>query len=147
MKTLLLLFGILALSFEGCSSSSNLESSNVPKIKFFLASEASTVSYLSEGDSLKTTLPKLLYSVKPDYPNIAKMARVNGSVLMKAWIDTSGVVQRDIVMRSDADIFNQSVVDAVIRWKFSPLIYRGVVSPCWSEIPISFENGNITMPQ
>jgi len=88
MKLLIIFLSLLSFSFEGCSSSLNSESTRIPKIRFFLAAEGSNVNYLPESDTLNIVLPKLLQSVKPHYPNIAMRAGVNGSVIMRAWIDT-----------------------------------------------------------
>ncbi len=144
MKTILTV-SLAAILLAGCASSYDTTNELAPQIKYFLSSNGSITNYLATTDSLNVGLPKLLQSVVPIYPEIARRARVVGSVLIRAWIDSTGIVKKCQVVRTDAEIFNLSAVDAVMQWKFSPYVDNGIILPCWSEILITYNNGIITM--
>lgn len=67
------------------------------------------------------TIPVPSYKTNPKYPYRAKRLGINGEVKIKFLVDKEGVVSRiSIIEANPPDIFNQSVLDAVSSWKYSP---------------------------
>jgi protein TonB len=58
------------------------------------------------------------------YPAIARMAHVQGVVILEAVLDVEGRVDSVRVLRSIAQL-DQSAVDAVKRWRFTPALLNG----------------------
>lgn len=59
---------------------------------------------------------------KIKYPEIAKRAGLEGSVVLSAIIDTAGNIKNIEVELSDAEMFNKSAIDALKSTKFIPII-------------------------
>jgi TonB family protein len=63
--------------------------------------------------------------VPPEYPEMARVARVQGSVVMAAIIGKDGTVQNLKVISSDSPLLNQAALDAVKQWKYRPYLLNG----------------------
>ncbi len=63
--------------------------------------------------------PRLLFSVLPVYPTVAKRDRVEGDVTVQAHIDTAGNVIRMKVVSGPPPL-HQAAMDALRRWKYEP---------------------------
>jgi protein TonB len=69
------------------------------------------------GGDLKP--PRRIYAIDPQYPFIAKQAKVSGVVVIDAVIDEQGnVVQAHVV--SGPPLLLASALDAVVKWKYEP---------------------------
>lgn len=68
--------------------------------------------------------PRLLKKVDAIYPEIARVAGVEGVVILEAETDTQGNVVRVQVLRS-IPLLDQAAVDAVRQWKYEPMIIDG----------------------
>lgn len=64
--------------------------------------------------------PGLIKKVEPQYPPIARTARIEGSVVVDAVIQKDGSVSDVTVLSSSNKMFEQAVIDAVRRWRFTP---------------------------
>jgi TonB family protein len=68
--------------------------------------------------------PKLVNSVMPVYPTIARSAGVEGSVVVEASIGPSGdVVSAKVI--SGQPILRQAALDALRKWKYQPATLNG----------------------
>ena len=83
-------------------------------------------------------LPEIVKAAKPDYPEAAKKAGIEGKVFVKALIDKDGNPKKAIVIKSDAEIFNQSAVDATMKSKFTPAVNMGEKIAVWIVLPYRF---------
>ena len=63
--------------------------------------------------------------VKPAYPPMAKIARVQGSVVLAAIIGKDGTIQNLRVISSASPLLNQAAVEAVKQWRYKPYILNG----------------------
>jgi len=63
--------------------------------------------------------PRLLSSVLPVYPPLARQSGVEGNVIIQADIDTAGNVVGMKVVSGPA-LLHQAAMDAVRRWKYEP---------------------------
>lgn len=70
------------------------------------------------------TAPVKVSDAAPVYPAIARLARVEGVVILEAVLDVEGRVDSVRVLRSIAQL-DQSAVDAVKRWRFTPALLNG----------------------
>ena len=64
--------------------------------------------------------PGLIRKVEPQYPPIARTARLEGSVTVDAIIKSDGTVSEVKVLRSTSAMFDQACIDAVRQWRFTP---------------------------
>jgi periplasmic protein TonB len=68
--------------------------------------------------------PTKIVDIRPVYPEVARSARVEGTVVIEAVIDTAGRVTNCRVIKS-APLFDQSALDAVSQWRYTPSTYNG----------------------
>ncbi len=68
--------------------------------------------------------PRKIVDVRPAYPDIARKARVEGTVILESVLDTSGNVTQLRVIRS-VPLLDQAALDAVRQWKYTPTQYGG----------------------
>jgi periplasmic protein TonB len=74
------------------------------------------------GGDLKP--PRRIYAIDPEYPFIAKQAKVQGTVVIDAVIDEQGnVVQAHVV--SGPGLLLASALEAVGKWKYEPTRLNG----------------------
>jgi protein TonB len=68
--------------------------------------------------------PRKIADVRPVYPEIARLTRVEGTVILEAVLDTTGRVTQLRVIKS-APMFDQAALDAVRQWRYTPSLYGG----------------------
>jgi protein TonB len=64
--------------------------------------------------------PGLIKRVEPRYPPIAQTARIEGTVVLDAVIGQDGSVKDIKVLKSAHVSLEQSAVDALRQWRYSP---------------------------
>jgi protein TonB len=72
----------------------------------------------------EVTAPALLERVEPTYPPLAVRAKVTGLVILEAVVDRDGRVEDVRVLRS-APFLDAAAVEAVSKWRYSPLLLNG----------------------
>jgi len=77
---------------------------------------------LRVGGAVKT--PERLTYVVPDYPNIAKQAKIQGTVILEVLIAKDGSVSATKVLKP-MPLLDQAAVDAVKQWKYAPSFLDG----------------------
>ena len=68
--------------------------------------------------------PRKIVDARPIYPEIARTARVEGTVILEAVLDTGGRVTQLRVLRS-VPMLDQAALDAVRQWRYTPSLYGG----------------------
>lgn len=81
--------------------------------------------------------PVIIARVKPEYPELARQAGIEGRVIVKALIDENGDVKKVSVLQGD-DIFRESAVSAMYQTKFKPAINANRPVKVWITIPFNF---------
>jgi periplasmic protein TonB len=81
--------------------------------------------------------PVRLRNVAPVYPEMARMARVQGVVIIEAVISTTGDVVEARVLRSQP-MLDQAAIDAVRQWKYTPSLLNGVPVPVIMTVTVTF---------
>lgn len=75
----------------------------------------------------------------PLYPEEAKKQKLEGTVWIKIWVDKKGNAHKAVVLKSDAEIFNQPSIDAALKWKFEPAMVKGKPIDVWVSIPFKYK--------
>jgi len=82
----------------------------------------------------------LVSGPKPDYPEVARQARIQGTVELKAIIGKDGKVQDLKVMNGNPLLVN-AALDAVHKWVYRPTLLNGVPVNVATEIDVTFTLG------
>ena len=69
--------------------------------------------------------PERIVYVQPEYPELARRARVAGPVLIQAIIDKQGNVIEAEVLRGLRLGLDEAALAAVLQWKYTPTYYSG----------------------
>jgi protein TonB len=85
----------------------------------------------------KTPVP--VKEVKPDYPDIAKRAGVEGTVWVKILVDKDGKAKKEVIVKSDAEIFNDPSIEAAKQYVFTPAIMNNGPVAVWVVIPFRYK--------
>jgi protein TonB len=80
---------------------------------------------------------KLITSVPPVYPTLAKTQHVSGGVTIDALIDASGRVTTMKVI-SGPTLLQQAAMDALKQWKYQPATLNGTAVPMHLTVTIQF---------
>ena len=77
-------------------------------------------------------------NVDPTYPQMAKIARVQGPVVLAAVIGKDGTIQNLRVVSTASPLLNQSALDAVKQWRYRPYILNGEPVEVDTTITVNF---------
>lgn len=80
---------------------------------------------------------KLLTSVSPVYPSLAKNQRISGDVRVDALVDAAGRVTTAKVISGPA-LLQQSAMDAIRSWKYQPATLDGKPVPMHLTVTLQF---------
>jgi protein TonB len=83
--------------------------------------------------------PTIVKRVDPLYPEIARKAEIEGKVWAKVWIDKEGKIRQVVIIKSDSEIFNQAVIDAINKWVFTPALMSTGPVAVWLSLPFVFK--------
>jgi len=81
--------------------------------------------------------PKLVRRIEPDYPEIARQARVEGVVILEATTDVFGRVTGVRMLRS-LPLLDAAAVDAVRQWVYEPMVINGRPRPVTFTVTVRF---------
>ena len=84
--------------------------------------------------------PRKTVDVRPVYPEVARLARKEGMVILEAVLDTSGRVTQLRVIRSEP-LLDQAAIDAVRQWRYAPSTYGGKPVSVLMTITVRFTLG------
>lgn len=99
------------------------------------AARAGDVGPIQAGSTLGVL--KKLTHVEPVYPSDAATAGVEGTVIVEAKIDAEGRVESARVVRSIPPL-DQAALDAVMRWRFEPLMFEGEPTALYTTLTVKF---------
>ena len=80
---------------------------------------------------------RLIFAPKPEYPPLAKMARIQGSVRLEAIISKDGTIQ-DLKVVSGHPLLVKSAIEAVSRWRYQPTLLNGEPVEVVTEVDVNF---------
>jgi protein TonB len=76
--------------------------------------------------------------VEPQYPPIAKIAHLSGTVVLRAIISKTGAVVNLEVSSSTNPMFNNAAMDAVKQWKYKPYLLNNEPTDVDTTITVNF---------
>ena len=85
----------------------------------------------------KIHAPSKLNNIAPVYPPMAKQARVEGTVILEATISPEGRVM-DVKVLRGIPLLDNSALDAVKQWKYSPTLLNGTPVPVVMTVTVNF---------
>jgi protein TonB len=80
---------------------------------------------------------KLIFGPRPEYPPLAKMARIQGKVVLEAIISRDGTIQ-DLKVVSGHPLLVKSAREAVQRWRYQPTLLNGEPVEVITEVEVNF---------
>lgn len=86
------------------------------------------------------TPPQLTHRVEPEYPSLARRAKIQGIVILEATVDERGRVTDVSTLRSHP-LLQNAAVDAVRQWRYQPLVLNGIPTPFVLTVTVSFSTG------
>ena len=87
------------------------------------------VSHWAEGN--------LIYRVQPIYPALARQARIQGPVELRAIISKSGMIENLVVVRGHPMLV-PAAIDAVRQWRYRPYLLNNEPIEVETEITVNF---------
>jgi periplasmic protein TonB len=87
------------------------------------------VSHWAEGN--------IIYRVQPAYPPIARLARVQGTVELRAIVSKAGTIE-NLVVVSGPPTLVKSAIEAVRQWRYRPYLLNNEPIEVETEITVNF---------
>jgi protein TonB len=87
------------------------------------------ISHWAEGN--------LIYRVQPIYPPLARQARIQGAVELRAIISKSGTIENLVVLRGHPMLV-PAAINAVRQWRYRPYLLNGEPIEVETEITVNF---------
>jgi protein TonB len=84
-------------------------------------------------------LPRVVQSVKPEYPEIARRSMIEGKVAVKVLVGKDGKVRKSAVVSTDNEVFNQSALDAAGKYVFTPGMMNNGPVQVWVTLRFEFK--------
>jgi periplasmic protein TonB len=93
------------------------------------AAHAPRVSRMMEGN--------LIYRVQPQYPMLARQARVQGMVVLRAVITGEGKIA-NLQVISGSPLLVQSAIEAVLQWRYRPYYLNNSPVEVETQVTVNF---------
>jgi protein TonB len=87
------------------------------------------VSHWAEGN--------IIYRVQPTYPSLARQARVQGTVELRAIISKAGTIENLLVVRGHP-MLSAAALEAVKQWRYRPYLLNNEPVEVETEITVNF---------
>jgi periplasmic protein TonB len=87
------------------------------------------VSHMMEGN--------LIYRVQPQYPPLARQARVQGIVVLRAVISREGKIE-NLQVISGHPLLVKSAIDAVLQWRYRPYFLNSEPVEVETQVTVNF---------
>jgi protein TonB len=82
--------------------------------------------------------PRLIYQPKPEYPQLARVARIEGAVEFEAVISKDGTIEELKVLRGHPFLV-KAALEAVRQWRYQPTLLNGEPIEVVTEITVNFK--------
>lgn len=94
-----------------------------------------------EAGGYPVTLPVLWWKVDPVYPNVARVARIEGRVIMQAVVSRDGIVtDLEVLTCTRSGLgFEESAKSAVRQWRYLPAVKGDEAVDVYFTVRIDFE--------
>lgn len=74
----------------------------------------------------------------PVYPEFAKMAQIEGSVIVRVLVGKDGRVKNAVLIQGTNPMLDEAALDAAARAIFKPALQQGHPVPVWVNLPFRF---------
>lgn len=91
-----------------------------------------------EGFVASSENPKILQWAKPEYPEMARRAALEGTVMVKVLVGPDGSVKDAIVIQGVNPLLNKAAIEAARKCKFIPGKQRNIPVKAWMALPFTF---------
>jgi TonB family protein len=82
--------------------------------------------------------PRLIKEVAPVYPEVARLAEVQGVVILSVKTDVEGKVADVMILRS-IPLLDQAAIDSVRQWVYEPFVKDGKAVPVVFTVTVRFQ--------
>lgn len=82
--------------------------------------------------------PQKITDIAPVYPALAKIAHVDGVVVLEAVIGEDGTV-RDVRVLRSIQLLDEAAMEAVRQWRFTPTLLNGEPVPVVMTVTVAFK--------
>jgi protein TonB len=82
-------------------------------------------------------MPALINLPRPEYPEIARNAGVEGVVVLKILVGKSGDVEK-VIFVSGPEMLKESAIEAAMQAKFKPALQQHRPVAVWVQVPLEF---------
>jgi periplasmic protein TonB len=90
------------------------------------------VSHIMEGN--------LIYKVQPEYPSLARQARIQGAVVLQAIISREGTIE-NLQVISGHPMLAPPAIQAVRQWRYRPYFLNGEAVEVETQVTVNFVLG------
>jgi protein TonB len=97
-----------------------------------VATKPERVSRMMEGN--------LIHRVQPTYPALARQARIQGPVVLRAVISREGIIE-NLQAVSGAPMLEQAAIEAVKQWRYKPYLLDGEPIEVETQVTVNFSLG------
>lgn len=102
-----------------------------------------TTTFVQPGEKIyevggEVITPRIIHRVEPAYPPHLLRTRLRQTVVVRCVIDRNGRVRDPQVVSDSMPAFNQSVLAAVRRWRFTPGSLRGNAVETYLDLTVNF---------
>jgi len=87
------------------------------------------ISHMMEGN--------LIHRVQPEYPQLARQARIQGPVILRAIINRDGRIE-NLQVLSGHPMLVQAAIDAVRQWRYRPYLLNDQAVEVETQITVNF---------
>jgi len=87
------------------------------------------ISHMMEGN--------LIYRLQPEYPTLARQARVQGTVVLRAVISREGTIE-NLQVLSGHPLLVKSAMEAVRQWRYRPYVLNGEAVEVETQVTVNF---------
>lgn len=91
-----------------------------------------------DGFVASSAKPVLLTQAKPHYPEVARLAQVEGTVVVRVLVNVDGVVEAAEIVRSVHPLLDRAALKAARQCTFIAGQQREVKVPTWVAVPYNF---------
>jgi protein TonB len=84
------------------------------------------------------TKPELVYFAPPNYPEMARISHLEGTVIVKVLVGPDGSVLAAEILQGVHPMLNKEAIAAARKCKFNPGKQRNIPVKAWMAIPYRF---------
>jgi iron complex outermembrane recepter protein len=104
------------------------------------------LAQLPQNSANAITPPTVVVHRDADYPEAARTARLQGTVILVLTVSRGGAVEKVEVTQSVDKLLDEAAIEAVKAWTFTPALRDGVPAAAKIRVPFRFELPSASVP-